>query len=155
MITSMNCAGLQAHFEDMKTDDKLLKADIVHLVETSLEREDNVENFDLEGYTKTFSNIEKGKGLATYYDEKKFRLIEQINMDKFQIIKFQHDDLDVINLYRSQTGHSVELLENLRNIIETRLRSKVFSLEKTLVLTWFYKGSILFCFLRGGGSGGG
>ena len=54
------------------------------------------------------------------YDEKKFRLIEKINMDKFQIIKFQHDDLDVINLYRSQTGHSVELLENLRNIIDTK-----------------------------------
>ena len=42
----------------------------------------------------------------------------------------------------------------ISNIILTRLRSKVFSLEKTLVLTWFYKGSILFCFL-GGGSGGG
>ena len=119
-IASLNCAGLQVHFEDMKTDDKLLKADIVHLVETSLEREDNVENFDLEGYMKIFSSIGKGKGIATYYDDKKFRLIEQINMDKFQIIKFQHDDLDVINLYRSQTGHSVELLENLRNIIETK-----------------------------------
>ena len=36
------------------------------------------------------------------------------------------------------------------NLNKTRLRSKVFSLEKTLVLTWFYKGSILFCFLGGG-----
>ena len=71
-ITSLNCAGLNVHFQDMKTDDKLLKADIMHLVETSLTKEDNVEDFALEGYVKTFSNIKKGKGIGTFYDEKKF-----------------------------------------------------------------------------------
>ena len=38
--------------------------------------------------------------------------------DKFQILKFKHKILDIINIYRSQTGHSVELLENLKNMIE-------------------------------------
>ena len=35
-IVSLNCAGLRAHFEDIKSDERLKKADIMHLLETSL-----------------------------------------------------------------------------------------------------------------------
>ena len=117
-IASLNCAGLRAHFNDIKTDDKLQKADIIHLVETSLTKEENIEEFTLEGYAKTFINIGNGKGIATYYDDEKLRPIEEVKMDKYQITKFKHEALDIINIYRSQTGHSVELLENLKKQIE-------------------------------------
>ena len=33
-IISLNCAGLKAHFQDIQTDDRMKKADIIHLVET-------------------------------------------------------------------------------------------------------------------------
>merc|ERR1712082_295515 len=41
-VITINCAGLKAHMNDIQTDDKLLKADIIHLVETSLD--ENEEN---------------------------------------------------------------------------------------------------------------
>ena len=117
-IASLNCAGLKAHFNDIKTDDKLFKADIIHLVETSLTKEDYIEEFTLDGYSEAFINIGNGKGIATYYDDMKVKPIEEVKMDKYQITKFQHKALDIINIYRSQTGHSVELLESLKKQME-------------------------------------
>ena len=38
--------------------------------------------------------------------------------EKFQIIKFSHKALDIINVYRSQSGNSVELLENIKKQID-------------------------------------
>ena len=48
---------------------------------------------------------------------------------------------------KTQNGKQILIKKKIEG---TRLRSKVFSLEKTLVLTWFYKWLILFCFLGGG-----
>ena len=56
-------------------------------------------------------------------------------MEKFQIAKFQHEALDIINIYRSQTGHSVELLEKLRKLID---------IEKTTIIT----GDFNICFME-------
>ena len=117
-IVSLNCAGLRAHFEDIKADEKLLNADIIHLSETSLCMEDDDKELDLEGYAKTLISIGTGKGMVTYYQESKFKLITEIGKEKFQIIKFQHKDLDTINIYRSQTGNSVELFQDLTKLID-------------------------------------
>ena len=37
-IASLNCAGLTSHFIDIVADEKLKKADIIHLIETSLKK---------------------------------------------------------------------------------------------------------------------
>ena len=36
-VATMNCAGINAHFSDIEADDKILEADILHLLETSLD----------------------------------------------------------------------------------------------------------------------
>ena len=36
-ILSMNCAGLKSHYEEIKRDYRVTKADIIHLAEISLE----------------------------------------------------------------------------------------------------------------------
>ena len=38
-------------------------------------------------------------------------------MEKFQIGKFLHESIDIVNIYRSQTGNSFELLQHLMTII--------------------------------------
>ena len=40
-IISLNCAGLKSHFQDIKIDQRVLKADIIHLVEISLTDDDS------------------------------------------------------------------------------------------------------------------
>ena len=58
-----------------------------------------------------------GKGIVTYYDETKAHPAEQIKREKFQITKFKHNKLDILNIYRSQTGNSLELLEELKRLL--------------------------------------
>ena len=38
-------------------------------------------------------------------------------MPKFQMTKFKHDNLDVINVYRSQAGNSLEVIDQLSKLI--------------------------------------
>ena len=115
-IVSMNCAGLIAHFEDIKTDDKLKKADIMHLIETSMREDENEDDFGLEEFKSSFIKCGKGKGIATYY-KSMFEFVEEVKLPKLQITKFRHDMLDVINIYRSQAGDSLEILEQLHRLI--------------------------------------
>ena len=60
----------------------------------------------------------QGKGIASYYDQTKFKPIAEVKMEKFQITKFKHETLDILNVYRSQAGNSLELLEQLKQLIE-------------------------------------
>jgi ATP-dependent DNA helicase PIF1 len=117
-IVSLNCSGLKAHFQDIQTDDRLQKANIIHLVECSLTEEDNALDFILEGYNQQLIRIGPGKGIATYFNSDIFTPAQEVKKDKFQITKFKHKAMDIINVYRSQTGNSLELLEKLKNLIE-------------------------------------
>ena len=60
----------------------------------------------------------KGKGIASYYDPDKLKPNAEIKMEKFQITKFKNETLDIITIYRSQTGNSLELLEQLKKLFE-------------------------------------
>ena len=64
-IDSLNCAGIKAHFQDIRNDHKLLKADIINLIETSITEEDDDKEFFLDGYQEKFIKIGTGKGIAT------------------------------------------------------------------------------------------
>ena len=48
----------------------------------------------------------------------KLQHVTDIKTDKFQITKFKHEVLDIINVYRSQSGNSLELLEHIKKQIE-------------------------------------
>ena len=134
-IVSLNCSGLKAHFQDIKTDDRLLKADIIHLVECSLTDKDNKDEFSLEGYNQQFITIGPGKGIATYFKNDRFNPAEEVMTDKFQITKFKHEIMDIVSVYRSQSGHSLELLEGLMKMIEA---------ERSTIIT----GDFNICFME-------
>ena len=72
----------------------------------------------MEDYQGSFIKSGKGKGIAGYYTENKMTSANQVAMEKFQIGKFIHKSIDIINIYRSQTGNSFELLQDLMKIIE-------------------------------------
>ena len=61
--------------------------------------DDKEDEFGLEGFKHSFIKCGKGKGIATYY-KTKFEFVEEVKLPKFQIAKFRHDTLDLINVYR-------------------------------------------------------
>ena len=132
-IASLNCAGLNPHYIDIQADDHLLKADIIHLVETSINPADE-NKFSLQGYNSHFMNIGNGKGMATFYKNGSAKHELDITDKNMQITKLTSPSVDLINIYRSANCHSVELLNNILKIIPEK---------KTVLIT----GDFNICYL--------
>ena len=116
-IVSLNCAGLAPHFRDIQTDEHVIKADIIHLMETSLKDQDE-QNFKVEGFNSHFITTGNGKGLVTYYKQKVIQHELDVKENNMQIAKFTSSKIDLVNVYRSNNGHSVELLNHILKMIK-------------------------------------
>jgi exonuclease III len=89
-----------------------MNGDIIHLIETSLE-EDEDSPLILLDYEYHLTSAGRGKGIATYYKASKFKHEEDFKTKNMQITKFSAPNLDVMNVYRSSSGNSQELLAKL------------------------------------------
>ena len=126
-IASLNCAGLNAHYEDILLDEKLLRADVLHLDETSV-FESIEARYQIPNYNATFASVGNGKGIVTY-TKKVYRQIT-IARPKFQIVKTVTDNLDSINVYRSSDGSII-------NTLQVCTRSNLtFSLNSMIFRNW-------------------
>merc|ERR1712240_681045 len=124
-VVSLNCAGLKPHFVDIQADEHRLKADVIHLVETSLNENETTE-FTIPGYGSHAINVGNGKGILTFYRTAVVEHQIDLKENNLQITKFSSSTLDVVNTYRSANGNSVELLINL---------IKMTSKEKAILIT--------------------
>ena len=119
-IASLNCAGLNAHYEDILLDVKLLRADVLHLDETSL-LQSMESRYQIPGFKATFGSVGNGKGIVTYTKEDHMQ--ETIARPKFQITKTEvTQQLDSINVYRSSNGSIVDTLE-VSSRIDVQMKS--------------------------------
>ena len=118
-VASLNCAGLKPHFADIYVDEHLLKADIIHLIETSLNAADE-NNFSSPGYNSHFLTIGNGKGIVTFYKNGLAHHELDCKENNMQIMKFSCPDLDIISTYRSSNCNSVELLNNILKMTSDR-----------------------------------
>ena len=116
-IASLNCAGLAPHYIDVLVDTKLQKADIIHLVETSLEGTEKCEHLRVPEYESHFINVNRGKGIATYFKTSIFTHERDYVATNMQVTKFKSPELDVINVYRSSDGNSLELLNRISEML--------------------------------------
>ena len=91
--------------------------------------DEDVTQYRLEGYASHFISIGNGKGIVTYYKRNMFRHNHDYQTEKMQITKFSTKEIDVINIYRSQNGHSVELLTQISNMLSD---------SKTTIITGDY-----------------
>jgi hypothetical protein len=115
-VASLNCNGLTSHFIDILADDKIMNADIIHLIETSLEKNEGGQ-FSLTGCRAHFINVGNGRGIVTYFKERVFTQEQDIIATNMQLTKFSSCHVDVINVYRSSNGNSVELLNNMNQMM--------------------------------------
>ena len=113
------------HLEDIKTDHKLLKADILHLDETHLEV-DTSYNIDIKEFRSHCVNVGKGKGIVSYIRTCMTAKISCVKEARLQIVKVSLDDIDSINLYRSTNYSLDETWDALNDMID---------LERTTLIT--------------------
>ena len=52
-----------------------------------------------------------------YYKKEIFQHVADISQDQMQLSKFQATEMDIITIYRSERGNSVELLNNITSLI--------------------------------------
>ena len=122
-IAMLNCAGLRAHILDIKADNFILQADVIHLVETSLENDSSTNDLELEGYTSYFYNISKGKGIVTYISKRLItntEILENVFDTGIQICTSNVDKVSCLAVYRSSFGNVGNLTEKLVKIIKKK-----------------------------------
>jgi exonuclease III len=134
-LCSLNCRSLRKHHPDIISDDILLKSDIICLQETWLEDGEQYEDLNIPNYELHLNSNGKGKGLAIYFKKDILRHEADIKEENIQISKFTSSDMDLLVLYRSQTGNLKLLKQYLEN---THLGDKPL-----LVI-----GDFNFCFLK-------
>jgi exonuclease III len=121
-IASMNCMNLNNNYEDVVNDRTLMESSIIALSETWL---DQKTIFNINGYKAHFNSIGPGKGLALYWKDNAFQPTLDIKQEKMQISKLKSPKLEVIAVYRSEQGHSLELIQHLTNMIEPEVATVI------------------------------
>ena len=136
-ICSLNCRSLRKHFQDILSDDDVLKSDIFFLNETWQEGDEANEDLGIPNYELVLNSKGKGKGIATYFKETIFQHDSDVKEDKMQLTKFTSSSLNIIAIYRSQGGNYNDL---------NRYIEMMDSEEKPLLVI----GDLNFCFSASG-----
>ena len=119
-IISLNCHSLADKFEDLQLDPFLMFSDVICLQETWL-KSDNVEEcLQIPGFMLNLNSIGDGKGIATYYRKEKASPQANIKLPKSQMSKLSTTEVDVINIYRSQSACTPSLCEELKKMINAK-----------------------------------
>merc|ERR1712079_914922 len=104
-----NVLSLANSFDEISQKIKKTKCDVVCLQETWLDETCSGDAFQFENYVLSLNSRGRGRGIATYFKEP-FIEIESINNSDCQITKISSEDIDIINLYRSQECRDIEQL---------------------------------------------
>ena len=124
-ICSLNCAGLQAHFEDIKADERIQKADVLLLQETSL-NVDNNDNFELTSHPIQFHVRDgRGKGVSVYMKQR-YAGKTMYKEEGFQIAGFSMEELAILNIYRSSTSSKEAFCDKLLEVIDSTRVQMIF-----------------------------
>ena len=136
-ICSLNCRSLGKHYQDIKSDDVILKSDIIFLNETWQESDEANQDLDIPDYELVLNSKGKGKGIAAYIKGNIFHHDSDIKEEKMRLSKFTSSTLDIIAIYRSQGGNYGDL---------NRYIVMMDSKGKPLMVI----GDMNFCFLTSG-----
>ena len=114
-VASLNCMSLKNNHYDIIHDKTLMESTLIALSETWLDQDTTW--IGINGYKSHFNSIGPGKGLALYYKESSFHPVTDIKTEKIQISKLKSTEMEVIVVYRTAQGNSLQLIEHLTTLI--------------------------------------
>ena len=115
-IASLNCARLRPHFQYIQNNDRLMRADVIHLQETCLDP-NTTSDLSIENYEEHFVNVGNGKGIATYHRDSA-ATFHDYKSGNFQVTKMTVQGVVSINVYRSAQGNQTDLVSVLQGMID-------------------------------------
>ena len=122
-VGSFNTRSLRKHIEDIRADPVLMQSDILFVQETWLETwEEELEQYQLEGYRAHFASQGRGKGLAAFVKEgvRSIIGISRFGEQNLQMVKVDMANVEVIGIYRSQEEPLHRLNQILRGFVNPR-----------------------------------
>ena len=115
-IYSLNCRSLRKHFDDILTDSRVLRSNIICLQETWIE-DDTPHRYEIPSYTYHPNSFGRGKGIVIFYKQDNFEHIADIKKENLQLTKLSSITVDVIVVYRSQTCPYDNLNEAIKKLL--------------------------------------
>ena len=133
-ICSFNVRSLNKHIEDVRSDNIIIQSDIICLQETWLEKGIDNELYKMTGYKLHLNSQGRGKGMAIYMKEEKFKHIKDVSTPNLQISLMSSKEVDVITIYKSQEESSISTRDHIKAIVNPK--------KTTLIV-----GDFNFCYL--------
>ena len=120
-LVMINIRSLRKHFEDVKKDPILQRADCIALTETWM-YEDSADEFMLEDKTMFHSSHGKGKGCVLYAESTKIKFVGKFCMEKFQILSVIYNkNIQITLMYLSQGNQdNHEVIEFLEMVLDDK-----------------------------------
>ena len=114
-ILSLNALSLANNFIEISRIIESSKCDVICLQETWLGEAEDGDAYKIENYELSLNPRGRGRGIATYMGEQFIELFF-INNSDCQMTKVGSENIEILNVYRSQECQNFEIL--LKNLIE-------------------------------------
>ena len=121
-IMCLNVLSLQNNFVEISRKIESTKCAVACLQETWLDKTSSGDAYQIETFELSLNSQGRGRGIATYF-KKPFVVTESFNQSDCQITKISSEDVDIINLYRSQECKNIEQL--IRPLINLKKKTIV------------------------------
>ena len=116
-LSFLNCRSMKNKFEHIKADDSLMNSDVIMLMETWLDPEQQEDEYELQNYAVSLNSGGRGKGIASYF-KNNFNYVQNITTEGYSVSKISSKELDILGVYKSKDGDSRDLLAQLEDIID-------------------------------------
>ena len=115
----LNCRSLRLHIDELRKDPIIAYCDVICLNETWLIDNTLEDGLAISGYDLHLNSMGVGKGIGTYYKAQKIVPKIDIAKPKAQLTLLSSTELDLVNIYRSKGMDNKELVQDLKDIINT------------------------------------
>ena len=117
-IVSMNILSLRKHYVDLLRRFENSCVNVINLQETWLEPNTDASDYSIRDMTPHLNSIGRGKGLATYVEEGFILRGEFIGEEHCQLMKVSNEDIEIINVYRSQECSTQVFQDKLNYVVD-------------------------------------
>ena len=114
----MNVLSLRKHYVDLLRRIENINVNVINFQETWLEPNTDASKYSIGDMIPHLNSMGRGKGLATYVGEGFILRGEFICEEQCQLIKVSNEDIEIVNVYRSQECNTRVFQDKLEYVVD-------------------------------------